>query len=86
MIFCIIIQKEILGDNNYIIALVGNENDLYIEQEIYDEQIENKAKELKIKLKITSAAIDIEDFQKFLNEEYTTKYKPQETKEDGKKI
>ena len=47
--------KEILGDDGYIIALVGNKADLYNQQEVSDEEIEKKAKELKAKFTITSA-------------------------------
>ena len=60
--------KEVLGEDGYIIALVGNKADLYKQQEVSDEEIEKKAKELNVKLKITSAKNDGEGFKKFFNE------------------
>jgi small GTP-binding protein len=76
--------KEILQNDTYVMALVGNKIDLYDEQEIPDEEIENKAKELKLKLKITSAVTDSQGFQKFLKElleDYITTYNPKELPE-----
>ena len=43
--------KEILGEDGYIIALVGNKSDLFEMQEVSDEEIEEKAKELILNIK-----------------------------------
>ena len=59
--------KEILGNSGYILGLVGNKSDLYDSQEIEDNIINEKVKELGIKYKLTSAAMD-SGFQIFLNE------------------
>ena len=71
--------KETLGnDDDYTIALVGNKSDLYEDPNcIPDKELEDKAKELNLKLKITSAATDANGFIQFLNElmeEYIKKY------------
>ena len=74
--------KEILANDSYIMAVVGNKIDLYDDQQIGDEEIENKFKGLDLKYKITSAVSDAQGFKKFLNEllkEYIDKYKPEET-------
>ena len=60
--------KENLEENKYIMALVANKSDLYEEQEIPDEEIMKKGKELNIKVKITSAAEDSVGFKMFLEE------------------
>lgn len=73
--------KEILVEDTYILALVGNKGDLYDNQEIPDEEMDKKAKSFGIKFKITSAATDAQGFKTFLNEllqEYIVKYKPKE--------
>ena len=73
--------KEILDDDTYILALVGNKGDLYDDQEIPDEEMDKKAKSFGIKFKITSAATDAQGFKTFLDElleEYIVKYKPEE--------
>ena len=81
--------KDILGSDNYILGLVGNKSDLYEIQQISDKEIEKKAKELKIKYKITSAATDITGFKEFLEElltDYITKYSPSEILSESFKI
>ena len=60
--------KETLGQKKYILALVGNKSDLYEEQQISDEEIEKKSKEIDAKLKITSAAEDAIGFRQFLDQ------------------
>ena len=73
--------KDILGSDNYIFGLVGNKSDLYEEQSVSDQEIKQKADELQIKYKITSAATDSIGFKEFLDEllaEYINKYSPQE--------
>ena len=69
--------KEILGNDCYILGLVGNKSDLYEEQDIDDETINEKVKELGIKYKLTSAAMKDCGFPNFLNElltDYINKY------------
>ena len=56
--------KQILEKDKYIMALVGNKSDLIDEQEI--SEIEKKAKELEIKVIITSALDDAIGFKHFL--------------------
>jgi len=58
--------KQILEKDKYIMALVGNKSDLIDEQEI--SEIEKKAKELGIKVIITSALDDAIGFKHFLKE------------------
>ena len=74
--------KELLGEDGYIIALVGNKSDLYEDKNyISEEEIEQKAKELNIKYKITSALKDAKGFKIFLDElleEYIKKNYPEE--------
>ena len=60
--------KEILGNDQYIMALIANKSDLYENQTISDEKIDEKAKNLKIKSKVTSALTDVAGFKLFLNE------------------
>ena len=71
--------KEILGNDSYILSIVGNKSDLYEEQEIDDKTINEKVKELGIKYKLTSAANQDCGFPIFLNElltDYINKYNP----------
>ena len=73
--------KEILGNDNYIIGLVGNKSDLFLNQQISDKEMNKKAEELQVKFQITSAAIDKVGFKKFLEDllkEYINKYSPQD--------
>ena len=58
--------EQILEKDKYIMALVGNKSD--DEQEISDEEIEKKAKELEIKVIITRALDDAIGFKHFLKE------------------
>ena len=69
--------KEILGNDSYILSIVGNKSDLYEEQDIDDETINEKVKELGIKYKLTSAAVKDSGFPDFLKEllnDYIRKY------------
>ena len=73
--------KEILGNDNYIIGLVGNKSDLFLNQQISEKEMNKKAEELQVKFQITSAAIDKVGFKKFLEDllkEYINKYSPQD--------
>ena len=76
--------KDLLGEDDYIFALIGNKSDLYEENDVVkDEEIEAKAKELKMKFKVTSALTDAVGFRNFLNEilqDYINTYHPQEYK------
>ena len=80
--------NEILGKGDHIIILIGNKSDLFLNQEVEDEDIKKKAEELKIRMKITSALKDGEGFKNYLEEilkEYILKHntkeieKPKET-------
>ena len=73
--------KEILGNDNYIIGLVGNKSDLFLNQQISEKEMNKKAEELQVKFKITSAAKDKVGFKEFLEDllkEYINKYSPQD--------
>ena len=75
--------KEVLGEDGYIIALVGNKADLYNQQEVSDEEIEKKANELNAKFTIVSAK-EYDGFKKFFDDllkDYIYKYNPKECKE-----
>ena len=83
--FWINYTKDILGDDNYILALVGNKADLYESQQISDEEIKKKVDELKIKYKLTSASEDSLGFREFLNDllkDYIDKFGASEIKEE----
>ena len=59
--------------------MVGNKADLYKQQEVSDEEIEKKAKELNAKFTITSAK-EYDGFKNLLKD-YIYKYNPKECKE-----
>ena len=76
--------RDILGNDGYVIALVANKSDLFEFQEISDKEMNKKAVELGVKIKITSAAVDAVGFKGFLHEllkDYIDKYKPEEVKQ-----
>ena len=60
--------RDILEQGKYIMALVGNKSDLFENQQIPDEEIKKKGEELKVKVKITSAAENGAIFKLFLEE------------------
>ena len=73
--------NEILGKGDHIIVLIGNKSDLFLNQEVEDEDIKKKAEELKIRMKITSALKDGEGFKNYLEEllkEYILKHNTKE--------
>ena len=73
--------KELLGDEGYTIALVGNKSDLYEEEVVKQQEIEKKAKEMGVVYKVTSAYTDAKGFKLFLNEileKYINKFNPEE--------
>ena len=76
--------KDLLGNEDYIFALIGNKSDLYEADDVVkDDEIEAKAKEFGIKYKVTSALTDAVGFRDFLNgilEDYINKYHPEECK------
>ena len=77
--------KEQLGNDGYLVALIGNKKDLYEAEDIVeDEEIEKKANELGVKYKKTSAKTEGVLFKEFLDEileEYIRKFHPEEYKE-----
>ena len=60
--------EEILGEDKYIRALVGNKSDLYEEQIVSDDDAQKLADKYKMKMKITSALTDKAGFKLFLKE------------------
>ena len=75
--------KDLLGDEGYEIALVGNKSDLYEEEAVKHQEIEAKAKEMKAVYKVTSAYTDAKGFRLFLNEtleKYINRFNPEEYK------
>ena len=70
--------KDSLVEGNYIVALIGNKSDLYEDDKaLENEEMQNKAKSLGFKFKITSAKTDPKGFKKFLDEileDYIHKY------------
>jgi len=58
--------KENLGDDLYVMALVANKSDLYLNQEVKDEEGEEAAKKYGIDFLTTSALTDAESFKEFL--------------------
>ena len=76
--------KDLLGEDDYIFALIANKSDLYEADDVVkDQEIEAKAKEFKIKFKVTSALTDAVGFRDFLEEilkDYINTYYLQENK------
>jgi small GTP-binding protein len=73
--------KELLGNEGYIVGLVGNKSDLYEEEAVKPQEIESKAKEMKVKFKVTSAYTDSKGFKSFLDEilqQYINQFNPEE--------
>ena len=75
--------KENVDEKNYILALVGNKNDLFEEVEVQEDKVQEIADRYKIKYILTSAKIEPEVFKDFLNSlliEYIEKIGPDEEK------
>ena len=66
--FWINYAKEILGEEKYIMSLVANKSDLYLEQKVPDQDGKNLAQKYEMKFCITSAKENIGSFKAFLNE------------------
>ena len=82
---------DILGDT-YLIGVVGNKCDLYLSEEVKENEGRKYANEIGAKFIYTSAKIDVKNFQAFLKEtveEYVNKYdvkKDNEIHGDKKKL
>ena len=81
--------KEILGDN-IIIGICGNKSDLFMEEEVTEEECQKYAQILKAKMIYTSAKADKKGFNRFLInllKDYIEKYmnKKVEIKEEKSK-
>lgn len=75
--------NEAIG-HNVIKAIVGNKQDLYLEEEVNEEEASNYATSLNAKFRLSSAKTDPEGFTQFLEEllkEYVNRY---EIKNDQK--
>ncbi len=60
--------KETLEDDKYIMAILGNKSDLFEDQEVPEEDLENLAKKYNCKFIITSAMEDANGVKKFFNQ------------------
>jgi len=61
--------KEMLGDDDKIIkAILGNKQDLYLNEKVAEDIARNYAKTLKAKFKLTSAKTNPKGFNSFLEE------------------
>lgn len=59
--------KELLG-NNIVIGICGNKSDLFMEEEVSEEDVQGFADKIKSKYALTSAKSDKYGFCKFLND------------------
>ena len=59
--------KENLGDDKYIMGLVANKSDLYLKQQVKDEEGKEAAQKYGIDFLTTSALTDAESFKEFLH-------------------
>ena len=60
--------KDILEEGSYIVGLLANKSDLYLDQQVPDEEGEKFAKDHEIKHVVTSALSNVEGFKQFVNE------------------
>ena len=58
--------KNEIGNNGYIMGIVGNKIDLYEKQEVSEEDVKNFAEKMGYKFKVTSALSDSHGFKEFL--------------------
>ena len=80
--------KESVGDEP-ILGIVGNKNDLFMEEDVNEEEVKNFANELGAKFKLVSAKDDPLGFSNFLEEllnEYLKKKGLDVKKEDNANI
>jgi small GTP-binding protein len=60
--------REMLGDDNIVKAIIGNKQDLYLEEQVSESEAIEYAKSHRVKFKLTSAKRDPEGFSLFLEE------------------
>ena len=60
--------KEMIGDDNIIKAIVGNKQDLYLNEQVSENKANEYAKTLKAKFRLTSAKTEPKGFSSFLEE------------------
>ena len=65
--------KETESNDKYVMALVANKNDLYLQQTVKEEEGKNAAEKYGIEFKITSALTEAESFREFMHS-LITKY------------
>ena len=68
MEFWINYVKDILAEGSYILGIVANKSDLYLEQNVTEEQGRNLAEKHNCDFVITSALTNVEGFKEFVNE------------------
>ena len=79
--------KENIKNEKYIIALIANKSDLFLNQEVSEEEGENIAKKYNIDFLTTSAKTDAVTFKEFVNRliiNYIKMTEGGESKEDKK--
>ena len=59
--------KENKGDDDYILGLVGNKSDLFLNETVTEEEVMKFASDKKIKFVITSALEKCDNYIKFVN-------------------
>ena len=85
-----LVEKELgKANDNYIMGIVGNKKDLYLNKEVEEEEGKNLAESYKAKFVLTSAKDDpksINDFLDILFEDYIRKNNGQPKTRKGQKI
>ena len=59
--------KEKLGNDNYILAIVGSKSDLALEEQVSEEEGKKFAKEKNAKFKLVSAKMDVKGINNFFD-------------------
>ena len=78
--------KQQIGDSGYVKAIIGNKIDLYLKEEVNEEEAENLAKEINGKFFRMSAKVhDSEKMEKFF-EELLSDYEKLNIKEENNRI